>query len=107
KDVAAFGTPAFDALSPFTKRAVRILRCVEALGSMETEIDEVARHRDVRGPPRRVGDDQRDVPATQERERILAEPRCIARLDGMPPVPRRDHLEESLGARLIELHSRR
>jgi len=74
---------------------------------VETEIDEVARHRDVRRPPWRVGDDQRDVPATQERERVLAEPRCIARLDGIPPAPRRDHLEESLGARSIELHSRR
>lgn len=74
---------------------------------MKAQIDEVARHSDVSWPSRRVADDQRDIPAPQKRERVLREPRGIARLDRVPPALRRDHLEEPLCALFIELHSRR
>src|SRR5882762_11217196 len=74
---------------------------------MKAGVGEVARHRDMRGPARRVADDQRDVATAQEPERALAEPGGVARLDGVAPATRRDHLEEPLRARFVELHSRR
>src|SRR5256886_3164396 len=106
KNVAALGAPSLDAVRPVAKRIVGVLRRIEAFGSMKAEVDEVARYRDVPGPSRRVADDQRDVVAPQERERVLAEPRRIARLDRVAPPTRRDHLEEPLRARFVELHSR-
>src|SRR2546430_12238252 len=107
EDVASLGTPSLDALGPLAKRVVGVLRRVEALGPMKAEIDEVGRHRDVRGPARRVADHQRDVPAPEERERVLSEPRRVARLDRVPAAAWRDHLEEALRSRFIELHARR
>src|SRR2546423_12524566 len=107
EDVASLGAPSLDALGPLAKRVIGVLRRVQALGPMKAEVDEVARDRYMRGPARRVADNECDVPAPQERERILAEPRGVAWLERVTPPSRRDHLEESLRSRFIELHARR
>src|SRR6266513_3232353 len=107
EDVASLGAPAPDAAGPLAKGIVVVVRGVAAPRPMESQIDGVRGHREVRRPVRRLSRDERDVSAAQEGERLVREPGGIAWLERVTSPARRDHLEEPLRALEVELHSRR
>src|SRR5439155_21545444 len=107
EDVEPVAAPGADPLRPLTEHPVVVIRRVPPARSVEAQVHEVRRDRRMGRPVRRLADDESDLPSPQERERLVAEPRRVTRLERVSTPARRDETEEPLRALLVVLHARR
>ena len=106
-DVEARGAPRADALGPRAQHRIGVIRCVQPLRTVEADVDELSGDRVDARPLRRVDEAERDVVLAEEVERLRGEPRCVARLEGVPPPAPADEREIRIEPLRVELPLRR